>query len=209
MENSSMDKDQNSSNCKRTIPVSEQYRNQLPVATYFTKYLRCRVLWQSTFINHLNKWYRKSSQAAGLEYPRFCDCVQFYQPSHRPLLPAVPFRVHREQLVFRGRQSTFDSIGGTTQSENHFWTTTAVRLLAKLFLIWSLFLLTNFVCHFQRQVQRPCTVATQSLLLIQANRQEIKYAVVQFKLSSCKETQLMYFFMLGGETGKLIGFLWG
>ena len=35
MEHSTMDKDQNSSNCKWTKPVPEQYINQLPVATYF------------------------------------------------------------------------------------------------------------------------------------------------------------------------------
>ena len=35
MEHTSMDKDQNSSNCKWTMPVSEQCRNQLAVATYF------------------------------------------------------------------------------------------------------------------------------------------------------------------------------
>jgi len=35
MEHTNMDKDQNSSNCKWTMPVSEQHRNQLPAATYF------------------------------------------------------------------------------------------------------------------------------------------------------------------------------
>jgi len=105
-------------------------------------YLLGHVIWQSTFTNRINKWYRKSSQAAGLEYPRVCDCFQFYQPSYRPLLPAVPFCVHTEQLDFRGKQSTFDSIGGKTESENLFLITTAVRLLVKLFPIfymWSLY----------------------------------------------------------------------
>lgn len=50
-----MDKDQNFSNCKWTMPVSEQYRNQIPIATYFMKYLCDQVLWQSTFINRINK----------------------------------------------------------------------------------------------------------------------------------------------------------
>jgi hypothetical protein len=115
------------------------------------------VLWQSTFINNINKWSKKPSQAAGFEYPRFSICIQLYQTRHWTLLPAVPFCVDTEQLViFRSKKSTFDITGGTADSEKpvvyHDYSAPLGDTLSCIQHIWSSFDLTHTLRHFRQTV---------------------------------------------------------